>query len=294
MKSYLSHTPHDILLHHIQAITSYKGNGKGSNPKSWDNIYEWREHIRWEEGFFGNDTVILLNMVLFNIPIDITNWPTNISARVILVDGINKLELTNLYGFFVTGMGIESPPSSPNSDLSYAIILLTLWGFKIDWNLTTGGLEVSPNKKGQMLAKANAVIVMDNDQFQWSDPRSPEPQIRDAPMVTEEVALDLRQTGTQDNTENREETKEVIVYDVEKVVNGKVVKVSKDRATVKGRNKSSKSVKDVVTVATKEIQDVCRAARSELHPKTCRQSQPHRVTPKSEEDTHYNIVARLA
>ena len=243
-----------------------------------------------EEGFFGNDTVILLNMVLFNIPIDITNWPTNISARVILVDGINKLELTNPFEFFVTGMGIESPSSSNNSDLSYAIILLTLWGFKIDWNLTTGGLEVSPNKKGQMLAKANAVIVMDNDQFQWSDPRSPEPQIRNAPMVTEKVASDLRQTGSQDNTENREETKEVIVYDVEKVVNDKVVKVSKGRATVKG----NKSVKDVVTAKEKAIQDACRAARSELHPKTCRRSQPQRVTPKMEKDTHYNIVARFA
>jgi len=108
--------------------------------------------------------------------------------------------------------------------------------------------------------------------------------------VTKKVALDVRATGSQDNTENREKNKEVIVYDVEKVVNGKVVTSSKGRATVKSKN----SVKDVVTGKNNDIQDACRAARSDLHPKTCRRSQPRRVTPKSEKDTHYNIVARFA
>ena len=83
------------------------------------------------------------------------------------------------------------------------------------------------------------------------------------------------------------------MYDVEKVVNDKVVKVSKGRATVSSKN----SVTDVVTGKDKYIQNACRAARNELHPKTCRQSQPKKIVQytqgKKPTGTHYTIVARL-
>ena len=256
---------------------------------------EYQDHIRMEEGYFGPDTVILLLMVLFCIPIDISNWPTNIDARVILVDGINKLELTNPYGFFVIGMGIAAPSSSTHSDLTYAFILLALWGFKIDWDLSTGGREVNHQRKSRLLKDPNAVLVISNEQITFSDPRSPIPQIRDAPMVTEDDALAVRVTGSQVNTEHQKENKDVFVYDIREYHNNKLVKTSKGRECVIGKNKS---VKAVVQMKNDKVCSACKAARDELNPKTRRVSQPKKIVKTvlgsgKPSGTHYTIVARL-
>ena len=238
------------------------------------------------EGYFGNDTVILLLMVLFGIPIDISNWPTDIGVMIILVGGINKVELTNPYAFFVTGMGIK--------DMKDALAQITLWGFLIDWDLSTGGLEVNDQRKKLLWEDPNAKLVMHNPKITFSDPRSSIPQIRDAPMVTENDALALRATGSQDNTQYQNENQVVIVYDVREFLHDELVKTSKGRESVTGKN----SVKTVVQMTTADICKACKAARDELNPKTRRESQPKKIVKYTRgygnpTGTHFTIVARL-
>ena len=189
---------------------------------------------------------------------------------------------------FGRGMGIVSPNSN-ESNVGYFFSRMSIGGFHIVAELTTGVNEVVLQRRTVMRNADTAVVAFyhNHPQFSISDPNSNVPEIRDATPMNYEQVMAIQRSPQRANAVT---AANVTVYDVvETSYNGNAVLSSHlDIPTVSG---VGRSVKKIIGGGDKTIQDKCREARDAIRDED-NESPPIELL-RNRVEKRYTIVAKL-